>query len=162
MSDDREKRMVFALAPIPADNSTLIILGIPRAAWVHIKDGSTNNFDFAAAGLPVKLLVFGGKDHADVKKTIEESAFKAGAPAVLDETRRDWSINDVRPKYRADGFPTRGDPDYQTPPEHAIAEAMRILAQAGATTKLTKLTQAANMLTEALGLVADYMEGDRE
>jgi len=87
---DRDKKIVFAIGLCP-DNVPLFVLGIPRAAWVHMKDGKTHDFDFTKAGHNFRLMLFGGKDHEDCLKTIQAAASATGR-LVTDERETDFTI----------------------------------------------------------------------
>ena len=90
MSGIRENQVLF-LKSETEDGVPLITLGITRAAWVYMKDGKTHTFDLTKAGVSLRLVLFGAKDHADAMKAIETSAKERGIP-ILDERRRDFSI----------------------------------------------------------------------
>lgn len=88
---DKEQRILFA-AGAGDDGIPVVILGIPAGAWEHIKDGKSNDFDLTKAGIPVKLVVFGGKDHSEIMKNLDH-AMKQSQSAYLDERHSDFSIN---------------------------------------------------------------------
>jgi len=60
-------------------------------AWEYMKDGLTHTFDLTGIGVPVRMMLFRGKDHGAVMTEIESAAKAAGIP-LLDERRRDFSI----------------------------------------------------------------------
>jgi hypothetical protein len=90
MAATRENQVVFLKGKTP-DGTPMIVLGVTREAWVYMKDGKTHTFDLTKAGLPMRLVMFGAKDHAEAMKTIEAIAAKDGMP-LLDERRKDFSI----------------------------------------------------------------------
>jgi hypothetical protein len=90
MAAVKENQVVFMKAET-LEGTPVIVLGVTREAWVYMKDGKTHTFDFTTAGLPMKLVMFGAKDHAEAMKFLEDSAKAANVP-ILDERRKDWSI----------------------------------------------------------------------
>lgn len=88
-----EEKMVFAVSyEGQGDGVPVVVLGIPRAAWRYMRDGKTHNFDLTKAGVPVKLMIFGGKDHADVMKTLDDAAKLSGS-AYEDARQKDFDIH---------------------------------------------------------------------
>ena len=90
MSDDRDQEVVFSVGV--TDGQPLIILGIPHAAWTHLKDGGVTHFDLDSTGLPVKLVLFGGKDHRQIMDTLDKVA-KASGSTYEDRRRDDFGIS---------------------------------------------------------------------
>lgn len=87
------ERVVFAVAPNHAgDNIPLVILGIPKDAWLKMASGKTHHFDLTKAGVPVRLMLFGGGSHTDIMKELNEAAQNAGA-TYRDERRTDFGID---------------------------------------------------------------------
>lgn len=91
-----EEKMVFGLGRT-AEGEPLLILGVSEAAWTYMKDGKTHHFDFAKAGLPLKMMVFGGATRADCVKAIEAHNERAGA-ATLYEPGKDYGIDALKEK----------------------------------------------------------------
>lgn len=92
-----EDKIVFAVSyEGQGDGVPIVILGIPRAAWVYMRDGKTHNFDLTKAGVPVKLMLFGAKDHSDAMKTLDDAA-KLNGVAYEDARNKDFDIH-PRPK----------------------------------------------------------------
>ncbi len=85
-----DDKILFGISP-PEDGIHTILLGVPEGAWDYMKDGLTHNFDLTSLGLPVRILMYGGKDHAAVNKLLMDGMSAAGIP-VLDERRTDFSI----------------------------------------------------------------------
>ena len=89
-----EDKIVFGLAPAAADgDAPLLLLGIPKGAWEHMKDGKTHNLDLTRIGLPVKLMLYGGDSHSHCMKMIEGHMAKEGIP-ILDQRREDFTIKE--------------------------------------------------------------------
>ena len=86
-----EEKIVFGLGTTDS-GETVILVGIPTGAWEYMKDGKTNHIDFSKAGLPVKLIMYGGKDHETVFGAIKRHKESIGQP-FLDERHKDWSIS---------------------------------------------------------------------
>jgi hypothetical protein len=87
-----EHQVVFALATDEArPGGHSIVIGIPKGAWEYMRDGQTNHFDLASAGVPLRIVLFGAEDHDAVMKAIERGAAEKGI-ALLDERRRDFAI----------------------------------------------------------------------
>jgi hypothetical protein len=102
MKGSIEERTVFAIAPQgTGDGVPLVVLGIPLGAWKYIREGKTNTFDLTKGPMPipVKIMIFGGMNHAEVKAILEKYAFAQGAQGILDETRGDFRI-DAAPQFK--------------------------------------------------------------
>ena len=90
--NERDSKIVFAVSPEgTGDGVPAIILGIPTDAWKYMKDGKTHTFDMTKVGLPVKLVLYGAKDHATAMEYINQW-MKATTTAYLDERHKDFSI----------------------------------------------------------------------
>lgn len=89
-----EEKMVFAISEL--DGQPLIVLGIPEAAWEFMKDGKTHHFDLSKVGIPVKVMVFGGKDQAECLKVITDANAARGI-ATLSEPGKDYGIDKAKP-----------------------------------------------------------------
>lgn len=88
MSRNIEEKVVFGVSP---GSEPMILLGVPKGAWDYMKDGKTHTFDLTKIGLPIKIVMYGAKDHAAAMKMIEGHLKDKGQP-YLDERRRDFSI----------------------------------------------------------------------
>lgn len=91
MTRNIEEKIVFGVAPTNDGKPPAILLGIPKGAWDYMKDGLTHTFDLTSIGLPIRLIIFRGKDHTSVMQTIEGSMKDAGVP-ILDQRNKDFSI----------------------------------------------------------------------
>lgn len=88
-----EEKTVFCIAPNgTGDGVPLVMLGVPAGAWEYMKDGKTHNFDFTKVGLPIKLMLFGAKDHAEAMGYIEQMAKNAGM-TLNNMLNRDFNIH---------------------------------------------------------------------
>lgn len=87
-----EQKLVFAIAPQgQGDGVPILMVGVPRAAWLYMKDGKTHHFDLSKIGVPIKFMFFGCKDHADGMKMLEEAIASRGQ-AYLNKLNEDFSI----------------------------------------------------------------------
>lgn len=91
-----DKRMVFGLGQDAAGEAVLL-LGVPAAAWEHMKDGKTSHFDLAKAGLPLKVLVFGAATRNDCLKVIELHNSRVGV-ATFYEPGKNFGIDALNQK----------------------------------------------------------------
>ena len=89
-----EEKMVFAVSK--AGDEPLLLLGIPASAWEYMKNGKTHHFDLTKAGLPLKLIVFGGETRAEMQAIIEEHNRRQGL-ATLYQPGKDFGIDGVKP-----------------------------------------------------------------
>lgn len=90
MNAKPEEKMVFAVSKV--GDEPLLLLGIPASAWEHMKDGKTHHFDLTKAGIPLKLMVFGGKDRAEMQVIIEDHNKRQGL-ATLYQPGKDFGID---------------------------------------------------------------------
>ena len=89
---NKEQQVVFAIAPAgQGDGAPMLLFGIPEGAWEQMKDGHTHTFDLTKAGLPLKIVIYGGKDHAEVMKIVSDHMKERNLPYV-DERGIDFSI----------------------------------------------------------------------
>lgn len=92
MPENIEQKITFAICREgQGDGCPVLLLGIPRAAWVYMKEGKTHHFDLSSIGIPLKLMLFGAKDHDGAMATMQQ-AIAASGQAYLDERQRDFSI----------------------------------------------------------------------
>ena len=85
-----EKQCIFSIVT-GEKNAPLVIIGIPAAAWEHMKDGESHTFDLTKAGVQFQIVLFGGKDRAEVSNVIEDAARGAGL-YLVDKSKTDFSI----------------------------------------------------------------------
>jgi hypothetical protein len=87
-----EQKVVFAVAPQgQGDGVPVVVLGIPEGAWEYMSKGKTHTFDLTMAGVPVKLILFGGKDHSEVFGILDKTAQVSNTP-YLNRMRDDFSM----------------------------------------------------------------------
>lgn len=90
--ENKEQRVVLAYSlDGQGDGIPVLIVGVPHASWVYMKDGKTNTLDLTGIGIPIKLIIFGGPDHAACMKQITDGIQAAGE-AYLDERHTDFSM----------------------------------------------------------------------
>lgn len=87
-----EQKLVFAISPTgQGDGVPLLLVGVPRDAWLYMKDGRTHHFDLSSVGIPIKLMMFGAKNHDEAMKVMQQAIASSG-DAYLDERQKDFSI----------------------------------------------------------------------
>lgn len=92
MAQNIEQKIVFAISPQgQGDGVPLLLVGVPRDAWIHMKDGKTHHFDLSSVGIPIKMMLFGAKNH-DEAMAVMNQAIAASGSAYLGERRTDFSI----------------------------------------------------------------------
>lgn len=94
MSDDSADKIFFAKYEVDGESPTIVI-GIPKAAWEHMRDGKTHHFDLTRTGVAVKLVLFGGPTGDSVMGTLTEMIGAAGKDLV-DARDEDFSIKFMR------------------------------------------------------------------
>lgn len=82
--------VLFGVSDLPA-GAKLVLLGVPEAGWQWMKDGKTHTFDLTKLGIPVQIMLFGGKDQADLKAQL------AIGPDVRDLSSKDMGIDQGKP-----------------------------------------------------------------
>ena len=82
-----ERKIVFAVGQGTSPGTPMIVMGMPAGAWVYMKDGNTHHFDFTNIGIPLQLVLYGGKDHGDCMQKIESVLAAEGV--AYDDRRRD-------------------------------------------------------------------------
>jgi len=88
----KPEQVVFAVSPSPGEKGADVILGIPLAAWEHMKDGKTHTFDLTKLGLPLRIILYGAPDQATARAWIDEHNKGLGVTEVQDRTAEDFSI----------------------------------------------------------------------
>ena len=84
---------MFALSPTgTGDGVPLMVVGIPEKAWTVLIEGKTAEFDLTKAGLPIKLVLFGAKDHDAAMKMLTEHAANRNEP-MYDRRREYFGID---------------------------------------------------------------------
>lgn len=88
-----EEKVLFAVSSREIDDGATfdVLLGVPLAAWEYMKDGHTHTFDLTKLGLPFRILLYGGPDHAAVRAVIDVHNAKQGL-ITDDQTDRDFSV----------------------------------------------------------------------
>lgn len=72
-----------------------LIVGMPFGAWRYMKDGKTHHFDLSALGIPLQVMIFGGKDGDDVRRTLADAnVFLASGTLDADGNLRDLGIKE--------------------------------------------------------------------
>ncbi len=84
----KEEQVIFTIGA-DHDGVPMVVLAVPEKAWEYMKDGKTHNFDLTKAGLNLRIMVFGGKDHESIISTIKQAQGYAEAIKAFD---KDFSI----------------------------------------------------------------------
>lgn len=74
MTDKPEdETLMCVISPPESDaDAMLITIGVPAAAWEQMRAGHAHALDLTSAGLPIKLVVYGGADMDEVRKVLED------------------------------------------------------------------------------------------
>jgi hypothetical protein len=100
---DSESKMVFGVSPDgQGDGVPVVLLGIPTGAWEYMRDGKTHSFDLTKIGVPIKILLYGAKDHSAAMKMVEGHMSDRGLP-YRDARREDFAIKPKRPTDSGNG-----------------------------------------------------------
>jgi hypothetical protein len=91
-----EEKVLFAISTDHKDQTPIVLFAIPTAAWEYMKDGKTHTFDLNKAGLPVRVVLFGGKDSESLLKILKQDLAKQGI-RVEDRRSEDFSIEKDKP-----------------------------------------------------------------
>lgn len=75
---ERDKKVLVAMGTGSA--KPVVILGVPQGAWDFMEGGLTHTFDLTSLGIPIQLLMFRGKDYADLVSTLENTAKETQMP----------------------------------------------------------------------------------
>ena len=65
-----DQQIVFALATMKNETDMpALLIGVSEKAWEYMSDGKTHTFDLKFIGLPIQIVLFGGKDLKEIKDT---------------------------------------------------------------------------------------------
>lgn len=73
----------------------VVILGLPEEGWKYCQNGKTHTVDLTQIGLPVRIILFGGKDHAEINSWLE--AHTAGVDGMSENLPILGEDNDRKP-----------------------------------------------------------------
>lgn len=90
MKEQDPKNQVVFLASQTPDGVPLVVLGVSKDAWEYMKDGKSHTFDLVKAGLPLRLMLFGGETKEQMLESLKEQG-KAWGLTVQDSPG-DFSI----------------------------------------------------------------------
>lgn len=97
MSSDKDKQIVFALAPMDDGKGPMLIVGLPDKAWELMKtEKKTHNFDLNSFGVPIRFMLFHEPTHADCLRTLKIAQGAQGGPGLY-AMQHDFSI---KPEYK--------------------------------------------------------------
>jgi len=91
-----EQKTVFMIGQ-GADGVPVLILGVPAGAWHYMKGGNTTHFDLMKGPMPfpLRVVMFGGKDHDEIMKAMNQAASSSGA-AYMDVRNKDMGIEPAK------------------------------------------------------------------
>lgn len=82
---NKDEKLVFAMGK-GDDGVPVVILGVSDAAWEFMKNGMTHTLDLTSLGHGFKLVVFGGRNHEQIKSLIPQG------PDTFDASGLDLSL----------------------------------------------------------------------
>ncbi len=87
----KEEQVLFGVSP-RSDGSSDVLLGISDASWEYMKDGKTHTFDLRTIGLPIRIIMCGGRNHIQIKGWIDKHNRSLGLNTIKDMTDKDFGI----------------------------------------------------------------------
>lgn len=88
---NKEQQVLFMFGPAERHgDSPMLVFAIPEAAWEYMKDGHTHEFDLEKVGIPLKVMLFGARDHQHAKDMI---ALGAQAGNITVQNRSDVDLH---------------------------------------------------------------------
>lgn len=84
-----DERPVFLIGQTP--DGPALMIGIPDACREMLKDGNSHAFNLTKAGLPLKVLIYGAKDHDAAIAVLEGYAKENNLP-FFDERRKNFGL----------------------------------------------------------------------
>lgn len=66
-----EPHRVLIAVGAAADGIPTLIIGLPEAGWEYCQKGKTHTVDMVPAGIPVRVVLFGGKDHDEINQWLQ-------------------------------------------------------------------------------------------
>lgn len=86
-----EEQVIFAVAP-RGERERDILLGVSAAAWEYMKDGKTHTFDLTKLGLPIRIIMFGGRDQTMIRAQVDAHNQRLGVERTEDFSGTDFSL----------------------------------------------------------------------
>jgi hypothetical protein len=83
---DGPERAVFAVGE-GRGGRKLVVIGIPEAGWEYMRGGRTHTFDLRSLGVPFGIVLFGGKDRAEILAQLPTT------PETKDLSAEDFGIH---------------------------------------------------------------------
>lgn len=93
MSKNPGERLVVGVGQMDNGLGDGILIGIPAKAWEEMQNGMGKDIDLRKIGIPIVLMVFGGKDRAECEDTILKSN-----ESVRENPMYDLSVQWPKPK----------------------------------------------------------------
>jgi len=85
-----KEKIVFAISEERKGTIPTVVMGMSRASWEYMKNGLCHTFDLTAAGVPVKIILFGGETQEDCLRLISPNLDQG----TIDARTVDFSIKD--------------------------------------------------------------------
>jgi hypothetical protein len=80
---DRDEKLVFGLGTIDDDGTNnFLAIGVPTKAWDYMRNGKTHTLDLRKVGVPIRLILFGCRDHAHGCELLTTGAHAEGNQVV--------------------------------------------------------------------------------
>lgn len=89
-----DEKVMFAVAP-RGDGGTDVLLGVPTSAWEYMKDGKTHTFDLTKLGLPIRIIMCGGRDQRQIRDWIDRHNKSLGIDVTENRMDDDFSIRPI-------------------------------------------------------------------
>lgn len=90
------KNQVVFLAAQGEDGIPIVVLGVSKEAWEYCKDGKSHTFDLTRAGIPIRIMLFGGETKTQMLESLKEQG-KAWGLQVQDNTGgENYAIKDKK------------------------------------------------------------------
>jgi hypothetical protein len=87
MEPSKPEKVVFGIGE-DAKGTKTVIIGVSDASWKYMRDGRTHTLDLTGLGLPIQIILFGGRTQEGIKALLA----KAGDENTRDVTDQDFGI----------------------------------------------------------------------
>lgn len=86
-----EEKIVFGVGDLERGGAPVVTVGLPRGAWLYMRDGKTHTLDLERIGIPFRLMMFGCETHVQGIELLK-GACAASATPVKDLRGLDVSL----------------------------------------------------------------------
>jgi hypothetical protein len=87
---NKDQQIVFAVGNFP-DGVLSLLIGVPRDAWIYMRNGGTQQIDLTKAGIPVRIMMWGTKNHESAVRELE-AGVKIKGGKVNKDFDKDFAI----------------------------------------------------------------------